>query len=109
MVIKINNQNWHVKVLSDYVFSKHFGRDTLGLTCYDLKSSADDARTIFFNKRYFKRTLIIHELLHAYLAYQPTKKKLRRETFEEVFCEFFERHFDAVAKHADAIEKYFKQ
>lgn len=108
MKIRINKQRWNVYVLSDYKFKKHVNKEAWAVTFYNIKSDEANAREIYFNKRYFTKEVIIHELVHAYLAYQPTKSKLRRETFEEIFCEFMEKHFYAIGKHAAAIATYYK-
>lgn len=63
--VKINKRRWDIELISTKDFSKLFNKENAAMTAYDISKGY---RKIFFCPDHITRSVIAHEVMHAYLA-----------------------------------------
>lgn len=113
MKVKINKQYWNIHLLPDIEYQAKFGNvksyDTAAITVYNHGSGARD---IFISQSELTKTVVTHELMHAYLSYTDiyshvktkTKSKIIEEA-EEVMVSKLDNKLHLIAKQASRVYK----
>ena len=96
----INEDKWTVEVLSPTRYSDEIGDDSFGIM-------DDDSKTITFNASNLNRSIVKHEVHHAYWSYLCLDDcdSFTTDQIAEITAMFAEKHSDKVRKKALEIYK----
>lgn len=104
MKIQIKGIEWTIRRFSDKKFSKlHSNHDRAVTIYYPVKE-------IHFNHSDFNKSVILHELAHAYYNSCLTgDSELKTDQIEEVFAKILEKHYYELGRLCNQIYRKFKK
>ena len=89
-------------IQDDTTYTKLHGDDSRAIT-------DDVERTVHFNIEHFDKPVILHELVHCYIAeYQIDNVEFTKDQLEELCCTIIEAHYKDLDIKATIIYNYFK-
>ena len=105
--IKIKGKTWKVFFLSNKQFT-HWYPKSVGADALTTYQHDQGFREIVFLNTVFRRSTVVHELMHAYLSYRCLQG-LSYGQIEEIVCDVAGLHLTTMQRLADLICSKFKQ
>ncbi len=102
--IKVKDMEWSIKLLTDVDYVKQLEDDSLGMT-------DRDELTVYFRESALSQRIIIHELMHVYVASCciHSVPELTHEQMEELCAEIVEYHIHDILRKSSQILKKLKK
>lgn len=93
---------WVAEVVSHKTYTKREGNDGSQATTNTVNHS------ILFSREHLSRVVVIHELVHCYVAGVCAEHLgIDKDSFEEIICDMFAKYGDAILAEANSLLAHF--
>lgn len=105
--VTINKEKWKVHLITDKLYKEKF-KNGLAITMY--RHSNPKCRELYFRPGFRTKSIILHEIVHAYTSYMHAKyPEMTKSELEEAMCDVVAMNIYSMIKVADNIEYKLKK